>query len=369
MKNIFKGIAVLALVIAASCSEDDAKDTQAVNKETIPLAANTVSDNVIIKGGTKEEGMPPTPNKAITLDIADSGKAAFLNEGFEINLTSNVNIVGAYLQFKDQEGAVSDSYYDIDLTENSLSNKAVNVPKVDEAFFSKTNTTTAKDDNEFTLDVDFNSDIEPGTFCYLVCVYDAEGNISEPIQVCTTVESWGGNSDLIGTWNYTKKEVTEDGETKIVLVGENGCNEYSITCEDEELFYENCTLIEYQNFTLNEDGTFTYEYKNVINNLDFGATFAECEPIFKEEYVFIEKFEGFWAYREAESSLSLVFYEQVRITDGEVENRSFANGEGIVLSDSPIELNGKTLVRINTRDNDGDGINDYTFKTFSEKSN
>ncbi|WP_165750423.1 hypothetical protein [Cellulophaga sp. Z1A5H] len=354
MKNIFRAITLAVFVIFASCSKDDTKDQQAVNQETIPLAANTVSDNVIIKGGIKEEGMPPVPNEAITLDIANSGKAAFLNEGFEINLKSNVDIVGAYLQFQDESGTVSNNYYDIDLTENSSSGKA--------------NTTSAKGD-EFTLNVGFNSAVNSGIFCYIVCVYDGQGNISAPLQVCTTVESWGGNSDLVGTWNYTKKEVTEDGETKIVLVGENGCNERSISCEDKELFYEDCTLIEYQNFTLNKDGTFTFEYKNVINNLDFGATFAECEPIFKEEYVFIEKFEGFWAYREAESSLSLVFYEQVRITDGEVENRSFENGEGIVLSDTPIELNGKTLVRIITRDTDEDGINDYTFKTFSEKAN
>lgn len=354
MKNILKSITVVVLLIFASCSDDDTKDQQAVNQETIPLAANTVSDNVIIIGGTKEEGMPPVPNEAITLDIANSGKAAFLNEGFEISLKSNVDIVGAYLQFKDESGTVSNSYYDIDLTENSSSGKA--------------NTSSAKGD-EFTLDVGFNSNIKSGAFCYVVCVYDSQGNISAPIQVCTFVESWGGNSDLIGTWNYTKKEVTEDGETKIVLVGENDCNEYSITCDNKELTYEDCRLTEYQNFTLNEDGTFIYEYKTKINKLDFEATFAECESIFKEEYVFIEKFKGFWAYREAESSLSLVFYEQVRITDGEVENRNFDNGEGIVLSDTPIELNGKTLVRIINRDKDEDGIDDYSFKTFSEKTN
>gem|GEM_PF-4214349 len=67
--------------------------------------------------------------------------------------------------------------------------------------------------------------------------------------------------------------------------------------------------------------------------------------------------------------MSLIFYDQVRIENGESETRSFEAGEGILLIDSLIQLDGTTLIRINKSDYDGDGIADDEFKSFSEKSN
>ncbi len=375
MKIIFRNVATAGLVIIASCGKDYSSSVseeigpELLNQETVPLAADTVSDNVIIKGSTKEEGMPPTPNEMISLDIADSGKAAFLNEGFEVRLSSDSDVIGAYLQFKDKDGAVSKSYYDIDLSANGLSDKAVDLQMAYGFFSGNATAQTAKNDNAFILDVDFNSTVEPGTFCYLVCVYDGNGNISAPEEVCGTVESWGGNVDLVGTWNFTKTERTVEGVTETVLVGENDCNELSLPCQVQELKFDSCIITESISFTLTADGTFSYEYKTIRNDLSYEASSLECEPIFNDDYEFAESFEGFWAFNETESRLSLIFYDQVRITNGESETRSFEAGEGILLSDSLIQLDGTTLIRINKTDYDGDGIADDEFRSFSEKSN
>ena len=117
----------ILLIVLAACSKDD--DSSGGNQndqiteelENTLLQANDVADNVMIQGGTKNEGTPPTPNEAISLDVSSSSKIAYLNEGFEIDINSDGNVVGAYLQFttNDADKTVSDSYYDIDLSSNA----------------------------------------------------------------------------------------------------------------------------------------------------------------------------------------------------------------------------------------------------------
>jgi hypothetical protein len=44
------------------------------------------------------------------LDLANSGKTALLDEGFDVSLNSDAEITGAYIQVKSKDGTVSDSY-------------------------------------------------------------------------------------------------------------------------------------------------------------------------------------------------------------------------------------------------------------------
>ncbi len=348
MKIIFRSALVAALLIATSCGKDDdggnssQLEEQAEQLEQTPLEANTVADNVLIEGGSKMEGMPPTPNEAISLDISKAEKTAFLNEGFNIPVSSDGDIVGAYLQFKDNDGNLADNYYDINLSQNTSFKRILEnrdskkrsprqVSKVDEA----------------NLDIDFNNRIEPGTFCYAICVYDGNGNISAPSDVCITVESWGGNNAITGKWDLVKQEYKYGDTEGITVVGEEDCNggSYFIMCADETTYtYNNCYTADSWELIFNADGTYKYIEKGRFKGIDTFASSDACEPVYEEETNDIYKSDGNWAYSAGENRLVLVEYSWSEEEDGIVTgSETFAPGEAYLLYDGAIELEGNSL--------------------------
>ena len=347
MNKNLKLLTLAALVLLASCSKDESSDAenkdQAIEElENTPLQANDVANNVVIQGGTKNDGTPPTPNEAISLDVSASSKTALLGEGFEVSINSDGNVTGAYLQFKANDGTMADGYYDIDINANSSSSKSL------KGFIGKNRknnvSITAKEDND-TVDVDFNSNIEPGTFCYVICVYDVEGNISAPEEVCVTVESWGGKSDLVAEWKLIKEEYPdEDGKIDVDEAGVSECNTNSATCANEmTLEYEECSLLEFGNITFKENGTYEYEFKGGEDYLDYHTSVENCEVSYLE-YVDHYTSTGNWAYVAEEKRLTIVEYSYNDMgTEGEgVETYTPGNGE--LLYDGQIELDGNSLI-------------------------
>ena len=379
MKIIFRSAVIAALILATSCGKDTAEnvaeefENEAEQQEQTPLEANDVSNNVIIEGGTKQEGMPPTPNEAISLDISNTGKTAFLNEGFEIKLSSEAEIVGAYVQFKTNDGVVSDSYYDVNIATNtefdidSKSSKDFILQK------KKVSSLSAKDDEEITIDIDFNANIEPGTFCYVVCVYDGEGNISAPSEVCATVESWGGNASLVAEWSIVKTEDTYDGQTTVRVLGEEDCTEsgsFSTTCNEEvKTFYE-CETLEIADLTFNADGTYYYKDQSKRKELDTEATQEACEAVYYEDAITTDVYEsrGNWAYVDDESRLTLVEYSYSETENGVLsESETLEPGEGELIFDGEIILDGNTFTVSEEFDNDNDGTIDESYTSYLEK--
>lgn len=369
MKIIIRSAVMAALLITAACSKDDKDNTaeqaeeQAEQLESTPLEANIVSDNVIIQGGNKEMGAPPTSNGAITLNIGDTGKTALLNEGFQISLDSDASITGAYLRFKDADGTVADSYYDIDLSANTINGKSFAISKT-----KKKGSTSAKNDIK-VLDVDFSTVIEPGTFCYEICVYDASGNISAPQEVCAIVESWGGNAGLVGSWDMTKQEYTEDGETTVEILGEESCYTSSVYCDNNDSFeYQECYTTELGNITFKSDGSFTTDFRGVDTEIDYEASSAQCQEVFEADEEYKEVYKGFWAYSSTASKLTLVAYENTYTEAGETETELLENGEGELIFDGVIQLTNTTMVISEEEDYDLDGTVDEFFKIFFEKN-
>jgi hypothetical protein len=371
MKIIFRTAVIAALLVTASCSKDnndtkaEQSEEQAEQLEKTPLEANTVSDNVLIQGGTKKVGVPPTPNEAISLSIANTGKTALLNEGFKLSLNSDASITGAYLRFKEADGEVADSYYEIDLTANAASGKRLS--------FSKSNRkhgtfSTAKNDVS-VLDVDFTTLIEPGTFCYEICVFDADGNISAPQEVCATVESWGGNAEIVGSWDMTKQEYTEEGVKIEEVVGEEFCYDDSIQCDDQEIFeFQICSTTELGNISFKADGSFTTDFKGVENALQYEASWEQCQAIFGEDEEYLDRYKGFWAYSSTTSKLTLVAYENTYTEGAETETEIYENGNGELLFDGIIELSGTVMVISQEDDYDQDGTVDDLYISYFEKN-
>ncbi len=346
MKIIFRTAALAALIITASCGKDDSPDVPgetdqiAEQQEQTPLETNLVADNVVIAGGDKITGTPPTPNEAISLDISDAGKTAFLNEGFYIPFSSDGDVVGAYLQFKSNDGTVADSYYDINVSTNSTGKAIPNKIKSKKGKLSHTTKV-----NDGTLDVDFNTQIEPGTFCYVVCVYDAQGNISAPEEVCVTVESWGGNAEVVGTWTLVRQYFDSSPE-EIELPNIDMCETQDAmrSCAQGALNvsynYESCERIEYFEITMKSDGTYTERYKDIssttINSVDIpdgvtlenltilcdGFSFSDSEAILTYDG------DGYWSYINDEDRFVFIEYNYEEVYDGETYSESYGPGDG-----------------------------------------
>lgn len=368
MKTIFRTIAVAALVITASCGKDKVEaiieefDEQTEQLEQTPLEANTVSDNVLIAGATKEEGAPPTPNEAISLDTSNSGGTAFLNEGFEISLNSDSDIVGAYLQFKSNDGTLADGYHDINIASNISGKKFIGKSKNKKDAFSR----TAKIDNT-NLDIDFNAQIEPGTFCYAICVYDGQGNISAPSEVCVTVESWGGSAAVVGKWSFVKEEITENGETEVFSLGDPDCDEWTALCNNgQELEMSVCYTQEYGILELKSDGSFVIDFKGVDQNYD-DAAFGECELVYTDDTVYRYQSAGNWAFVADEMRLTLVEYSYTTEEDGTTETENVEEGNAELIYDGVAQVSGNSFVLIEEDNGIGDGTNDYTYKFYFEK--
>ena len=371
MKTIFRTAAIAALIMTASCGKDTAEDTiadvfeEAEQLEETVLDVDELTDGVLIEGATENDGTPPEANGAITLNIGDSGKTAFLNEGFNVELQSDSDFEGVYLRFKDKDGTVADSYYDIDLSTNGDNFKK-------ETTFLKRNrkenrSLTSKT-GYVTLDVDFSGAIEPGTFCYEICVYDAEGNISLPQEVCATVQSWGGNTALIGEWEATKFEYVDDRGTDIEVVGEEDCSTSSVTCSElnQEIEFEECSIIDFENIVFNEDGTYVLNFQTTNNDLNYTASTTACEAILKEVVVKYDSW-GFWAYDIDSSRLTLVEYRNEESEGDDSFSGTNEEGDADLFYDGILSINNNDMIINEKVDSDLDGVIDYDDKYYYTK--
>ena len=383
MKQFTKPLVLLTILITllliASCSTDDGTETmteevteesteeseqesseesmqETPSEETLSAeASNTIIDNVIILGGTKIVGLPPAPNNGIALSLPEVDSTGIVEEGFEIPLFSPDDITGVYLQFKAIDGAVSESYYDINLDDHfetptpdaKSSKRDKGFGKKGKSFGEKSRNLMAKMD-EGSLDIDLGSDIGPGEFCYIICAYDDAGNISAPVEVCITINAFGGNAALIGEWSLLRYEDTLNGVTEIETVGEEYCFETS--CETEA----------YNIIIFNADGTYEnkarYDQRDI--NGEYGAEF--------DEYIY----RGKWSFPEAEGSdLVIVDYFISETDEDGAEEETYAVGDGevYVTAAEEIELSSEELVFIFEYDDDGDGIIEETSRVIFEK--
>ncbi len=295
------------IVLFVSCSSDDTPK-QEVLAETVPIVKEIVFENIIVEGATKKTGTPNTPNEIVSFTLNKKNTSAVMIDGFDVEFNSEDDIIGAYLQIKDSEGNLADGFYDIDLSKVGKKSQYVKNKKRTNSFIAVKQSTQkhVSDEKGFVVDVDFKEAIEPGIFCYVICVYDAKGNISAPQEVCVTVQSWGGNDDLAGIWNNTKTESFEDGETTTVNVGTKDCYELTLNCTNGSIIkYNECLTIDSFKFTINIDGTYVYEIKTTNDYINYSASRAACEAVVTEEKIHnISK--GNWAYDQEKGEIIIV---------------------------------------------------------------
>ena len=339
-----------------SCSSDDdssAKNNDAeINaQEDEPLEINKVSSALVIEGATKKTGsLTPTGGLEFTMDY--SKQSAFQQNGFEIEFNSDSNYTGAYIQLKDENG-MADSYFDVPRSEIYISGKGDQTKK-DKGFLKGK---SAGKENDAAIEVNLEESVTAGTFCYVICLYDSEGNISEPTEVCVTVEAWGGNSDLVGTWNFTK-DIEDGKETK---VNEVKCYNYNADICEIETAVNNCDTINSLKLELNSDGTYELNEASLEKNINWEASNQNCQAIY-EESNYTYKAIGKWAYSK-DGTLTLLTFSDTETYDEEIYDDIYENGD-IDINDK-ITLNGSSLI-VNIPDTDDNG-NIFFDQYFFEK--
>ena len=372
MKTFLKTTALVFLSALLSCGKDNdsaeeksdesdevvGKSDEMVEKlENTPLDAEAVSNNVKIKGASIVKGELPKHIGKIPLDLSNSSKVALINKGFVLKLISGRNVRGAYLQFKDKDGIVASSYYDINISENATSNKSEN-------------TNSVLSNKSKTLYIGFNDKIHAGTFCYNICVYSGTAEnpkkISKPQQGCITVENWGGYSAIVGVWNAIKNEETKNEVTTITTIGKKEIYNKSsnINCkngQEKEVIYKWYDVIKDDALVINADGIYNEVLKKENQHLDYNASVKSCSAMTKT-VIYTNKHKGNWAYVVADNRLILVEseYSSERSDSEVIGSRIYEPKETkLVYDESTIfQLDGNSLII--TKD-DGNGYKEITY--------
>jgi len=324
MKKTYLCAVAALFLVAASCSDDDSVSGIVTvtpdPTEEIALNPDDVSGNIIINNGTIVPGDAPTPTGTLPFTMDQTTQSGFQKNGFDITFDAPTNYAGAYIQVQSADGTMADEYWNVSVP--GRSNVIDNEKR--KGLFNKQ--LSRSNDQQVEIDVDFEDTVSPGTFCYLICIYDTDGNISQPVEVCVEVEAWAGNPNLVGNWTLTKEEITYEGETDIDIVGEESCESFTVNCNnDSSLTIEDayCYTINLANITFNADGTLSETYKETSTDYNYSSTIESCEATYFETEEDNYSATGYWAYDEEESLLTLVIFNET--DDGVVTN--YENGD------------------------------------------
>ncbi|MGY6649131.1 hypothetical protein [Wenyingzhuangia sp. IMCC45574] len=296
IKKVF--LAIFTIALFNSCGGGDGIGTNAQESKEIIVTSTEIS----IDRAQVVMGNPPVPNEQISMLDLPSKVSAVQNVGFSLEVKSPTDIDGAYVQIQG-----SDEYYDVNVYSYSSSRATrtssfTEVLKNDIKFHREeikarisktptTSTTSAEIVQEAELEFEFPNDLEPGTFCFDICIYDDQGNISAPQTVCVVVEAWGGNSSLVGNWKMDKF-LHDDGNVQVI--GKEYCDAYSDCYTDCSTFYK-------LEFKIKSDGTYQIysesKYKD-FNHCESGVVEYESNGKYKTI--------GNWAYDDINKNLVLV---------------------------------------------------------------
>lgn len=294
-------IIILLMMLSVSCSSDSNNEGPSGNDELARLQNESENRNipvselnagVIIEGATIINGTPPAPTNTIDLQIESNTQEAFQENGFSIKFSSDDTFSGAYILLLDADGNKSDSYFEVS-SSSILDAKSAPKKTSKGGVTSKIN---KLNEDDFEIEVDFSSVIKPGKFCYEICLFDENGNVSSIESVCVEVEAWGGNSEIVGEWRYDRDNASAIDDTEIVAC-DNG--------ETIEVNFEGPNNNEEWILVLNADGTYYETYIGVEEYLDFTASRETCTAQYISDDV-NDKFYGNWAYNEDLKTLTII---------------------------------------------------------------
>ncbi len=358
----------LASTFLISCSSDDSPADQGggdgdptgggdptteENIEDREIPISELQSKITIENGTFIAGKEaPAPNGTLDFQLGITEQEGLLNSGFDIVFSStSATVKGAYVVLKDVNGNNVDGYFDAGFSNNS-GGKTATIKKGRKA------TVNGKmaEENELTVNVNFDASLQPGKFCYAICIYDEAGNISQIQEVCVNIEAWGGNTDIVGEWIYNRSEGT------VIVTPDNTTD---ISCENGQSITNVSTYIEERDtwtLTLSEDGIYVEVYDELGQRLDYLQSEKDCEAVYFED-VDLDKYSGNWAYNEQAKTLTTIDFMYEDLLDA-TNNETYPDGS-VYFEGAKVEIVNAELRITETFDDNGDGITEtetYIFK-------
>lgn len=328
MKTIHQLIilALTMLLAISSCTKDELNEKQILaNKqnaeENETIALSVLNTGIEIENATRKTGLPPSPNSDISFQLDNGSAEAIQNTGFTLRFSTKDSYKGAYIVLKDKKGNTLDNYFDVQDIENS---HRVVFRKGEIGKSSFIRRETSNDDEPIfnnRIEILFNEEIPAGQFCYDICLYDDENNVSEVQTVCVTVQAWGGNAAIFGEWTFDRVESNQPEDFYVF-----NCSNANRSLQGEyaKILSQELSL------QFDEDGSFTLLDYSEINYLDIANSEEKCEVIYKETTVDNSKVTGNWAYDEDKKILILVQFGYQNLINLE---DNFISTEGSIISD------------------------------------
>lgn len=299
-------IAFIAILSLTSCKSDD--DGSSISEgeviantqnetEDSSIAVTSLENGVSIENASKLSGTPPASNSELDFNLNSDAIEAFQETGLKIQFSSDESIAGAYILFKDLEGNTIDNYFDVPATAfNSVYNKGAKSSK--KGVLKNIKESEKMEDFNDEIQIDFSAVVPAGKFCYDICLYDTENNVSQIQTVCVTVEAWGGNASIVGEWLLDRIEGDDDLET---FDCDNGD---SITAVYSKEIKNDITLV------LNQDGTYYLATDREEYDIDYEATTSTCTAVYEDEIdLDNDKYSGNWAFNEEIETLTTVDFK------------------------------------------------------------
>lgn len=298
MKKITRVASVLAIsfclgsTFLLSCSDDD---TPSLGNEELANEQNATEENLIsvtqlnsgveLVGATKESGTPPAPNSTMDFRINTDKQTAVQRRGFEIKFSSDDAIAGAYVRLKNVDSTPMDGYFKIP---SSMFN---NFRVADELSSNGRLVNIQEEYYDFEIGVRFDESISAGQFCYDICLYDDENNISQVQEVCLEVEAWGGNAAMVGTWKLV-------GGVHVGHLSDMSCiGGGSIKGVDHYKEVKKEIIV-----TFNRDGSFTEKASVEGYYIDYEETVSSCTLVYDtEKDIESRRLSGNWAFDEEQN--------------------------------------------------------------------
>lgn len=283
--------------------------------EEYTLTLTEMNANFLIDGAHKRLGNMPEAVGSLSFQTDTKPQTAFLKTGFDIELESNSDISGAYIQLKDVEGNLVECYYEVSASAFSNGREVQLLANQNELFFIKGQSIERKtdQDGEYKINVDFAEDMPVGKFCYAISVFDQNGNVSPSFDVCVEIEAWAGNAELVGEWIFKRFNPELDKGILNERICSNGVtlnNIPSFTKHDQ-----------YETITLNEDGTYV-RYIDLKTNLINIQDYFNCAVKYDDVFYHYQD-TGYWAYNEDKNIFYLVSFHREYLTSGNVYTHEF----------------------------------------------
>ena len=159
--------------------------------------------------------------------------------------------------------------------------------------------------------------IQPGQFCVTYWAYDSTGNVSNPISVCISVLSFGGDASasyLHGTWHMTGySEDTTMGWEQIAGAGDTIWSQgYCINNQIVDSFgmgpvtYPNYIYkIDQADLAFSSTGGLRYTYSE--SDKEFNYAQSSCSNFVFDTYNYSDNLNGAWSYNSTTGKMVIIF--------------------------------------------------------------